>query len=71
MFYSCHQLCHQSTQAYFKYFQHQVEGIANNTGSIGYDPILLNKIAKSLNEEIEELRENDKSKAQDTFFVTA
>jgi len=58
-FYAWHQLCHQSTQTYFKYFQHQVEDIDDINWSIGYDPILLNKIAKSLNEAIETLSENE------------
>jgi hypothetical protein len=69
-FYSCHQLRNQSTQAYFEYFQNQIEVITHIGGSIGKDPLLMNKLAKNLGIETESLSESDKNKAQDEFFAT-
>jgi hypothetical protein len=47
-FYNCHQLRHQSTQAYFEYFQNQVDVITHVGGIIGNNTALINKIAKTL-----------------------
>jgi hypothetical protein len=70
-FYNCHQLHHQSTQAYFEYFQNQVDVITHVGGIIGNDPALINKIAKDLSKGVKELSDRDKDKAQEKFLATA
>jgi hypothetical protein len=70
-FYNCHQLRHQSTQAYFEYFQNQVEVITHVRGFSGNDPALINKIAKDFSKGVKELSDRDKDKAQDEFLATA
>jgi hypothetical protein len=40
-FYNCHQLRNQSLQAYFEYFQNQVNVIIHIGGEIGLDPVMI------------------------------
>jgi Zinc knuckle len=70
-FYNCHQLRHQSTQAYFEYFQNQVDVINHVGGIIGNDPALFKKIAKDISKDVEELNDRDKEMAQDEFLAIA
>ena len=70
-FYNCHQLRHQTTQAYFEYFQNQVDVITHIGGLIGNDPVLINKTAEDLGKEVEAMNEKDKNKAQDEFLAIA
>jgi hypothetical protein len=70
-FYNCHQLWHQPTQAYFEYFQDQIDVITHIGGLLGNDLVLINKTAKDLGKELEELSVDNKNKAQDEFYAIA
>jgi hypothetical protein len=47
-FFNCHQLRNQSFQAYFEYFQNQVDVIIHIGGEIGLDPIMIKKWGEEL-----------------------
>jgi hypothetical protein len=64
-FYNCHQLRNQTTQGYCKYFQNQVSVVHHVGGLIGDEhPAMLDRVAKELNKNIEELDKTDKQIAQ-------
>jgi hypothetical protein len=50
-FYNYHQLQNQSVQAYFEYFQNQVDVVTHIGGVLGLDPALIKRGAEELRKE--------------------
>jgi len=70
-FYNCHQLRNQSLQAYFEYFQNQVDVIIHIGGEIGLDPAMIKKWAEELNKQTHEMTDSDKQKVMDEYLAIA
>jgi hypothetical protein len=70
-FYNCHQLRNQSIQAYFEYFQNQVDVIVHIGGEIGLDPVMIKKWGDELGKEVHEMTKLDTHKVTDEYLAIA
>jgi hypothetical protein len=70
-FYNCHQLRNQSLQAYFEYFQNQVDVIIHIGGEIGLDPVMIKKWGEVLGKQAHEMTDTDKHKVTDEYIAIA
>jgi hypothetical protein len=70
-FYNYHQLRNQSIQAYFEYFQNQVDVNVHIGGEIGLDPVMIKKLGGELGKEAHEMTELDKHKVTDEYLAIA
>jgi hypothetical protein len=68
-FYNSHQLPNQTIQAYYEYFQNQVNVVLHIGRSIGVDPAMLARVANKLGKDVKDLSESDRQRAHDEFLA--